>query len=93
MEHLERAAACGNAKAMTLLGIAYKKEKGIGVAKDIERARRNYEAASAMGLLWPMLLQSKLELEAGRHWCGWSLRFKAASLGWKIATKNIKDER
>src|SRR4029079_973240 len=43
----DRAAQAGLAPAQFRLGSAY--EKGIGVKKDLEKARKNYAAAAAQG--------------------------------------------
>jgi len=91
VEHLQIASACGNANAMTWLGIAF--QKGIGVDRDLERARKCFEDAAARGLVWPIVLLSKMEFKVGKYWRGIALRYRAAKMAWKIAGQDPRDER
>jgi TPR repeat protein len=91
IEHLEIAAACGDARAMTFLGLVFK--NGIGVEKSLDRARRLLETASGNGFVWPQLVLARLYKEQGRYLKSWLLTLSATRTGIDLARRNPNDHR
>ena len=79
------------AMAYVMLGNIH--ARGLGVAKDVKKARQALEEGTEAGYLWPMFELSNLELRSWHFFKGLRLRFRASRIAGSLLTKNPNDPR
>jgi len=77
--------------AYVMLGTMY--SEGLGVPKNIEKARAVLKEGATAGFIWPMFELSKLELRCWHFVTALKLRLEAASLGGRIYARDPNDVR
>ena len=88
-QHLRKAAE--EPMAWIMLGIM--SHFGLGVDRDLDKARRLYEEAAARQYVMALRLLSQLEKDTGHHWRSLTVKVRSIYVAFRIATKNPHDLR